>query len=202
MMQHDATCSFLCLMFLAAKERTPWAATYIFAEGVAYSSIAISTSTCSELWAGCAPFSKFVTIAWDSLRHLMALLLIEFDRLNRCVMMCWRRASLDSRHYHRTINFRILTSNGRTKEKVLQCPLAKQIEQPLPDLTPFLDKPTLCEWARFLDQTSHIPSDIFWCQQSSLPIRISRLYDYVWHCISLKPLISIHMPLNIPLISH
>ncbi|CAJ1404583.1 unnamed protein product [Effrenium voratum] len=33
-------------------------------------------------------------------------------------------------------------------EKVLQCPLAKQIEQPLPDLTPYLQKSSLCEWAR------------------------------------------------------
>lgn len=33
-------------------------------------------------------------------------------------------------------------------EKVLQCPLAKQIEQPLPDLPAFFSKPELCEWAR------------------------------------------------------
>ncbi|CAK9059039.1 Hemicentin-1 (Fibulin-6) (FIBL-6) [Durusdinium trenchii] len=33
-------------------------------------------------------------------------------------------------------------------ERVLQCPLAKQIEQPLPDLEPFQSKSALCEWAR------------------------------------------------------
>ena len=44
----------------------------------------------------------------------------------------------------------LCTQFGDPQEKVLQCPLAKQIEQPLPDLTPFLDKPALCEWARHL----------------------------------------------------
>ncbi|CAE7537279.1 SPON1 [Symbiodinium natans] len=33
-------------------------------------------------------------------------------------------------------------------DKILQCPLAKQIEQPLPDLPPFFSKPDLCEWTR------------------------------------------------------